>query len=108
EVAGVDRRADDGVAADAGTGLAGVRLGAEVAVVAADAVGRGRVRARSRGRVAGSGDVALVARGAGHRRARADAGLAGVADRAGVAVAARLAVGHGDVAAGLPRLDAAV
>src|SRR5262249_4550623 len=81
--------------------LAGVGLGAAVAVVAGHAVGLGGIGAGAVGRVADAGIMALIERGADDRvRARADAGLAGVALRTGVPVVAGRAVGVGGVGAG--------
>src|SRR5207249_148903 len=73
--------------------LAGVDLGAGVAVVARGAVELRRARAAAGGRVAGARGAALSRRGAGDGvRAGTDSALAGVGLRAGVAVVARGAV----------------
>src|SRR5207245_7469700 len=86
--------ADDGVPPDAGAGLAGVGLGAGIAVVAGAAVRLGRVGACAVGRVTNTGVVALIERAADDGvRARTGARLAGVGLRARVAVRAGRAVG---------------
>src|SRR3989449_134530 len=88
------RAAGDGVPSDAGPVLAGVGLGAGVAVVAARPVGRVGGRTGAVGRVACPGHVALIRRGAGHRvGSGTPPALAGVGLGAGVAVVARGAVG---------------
>src|SRR5439155_274235 len=93
--------ADDGVRPDAGAGLAGVALGAGVAVAAGRAVGLVRVGAGAVGRITGAGVVTLIERSAEDGiRAGAGAGLAGVGLGAGVAVAAGRAVGLARVGAG--------
>src|SRR5207249_3465538 len=93
-VALVLRRADEGIGARAGAALAGVALRARVAVVARRAVGLRGVRALPGRDVTGAGHVALVLRRADDGiGARAGAALAGVAQRARIAVGARRAVG---------------
>src|SRR5439155_419040 len=93
-VALVLRRTGDGIAGRARAALAGVAQRAGVAVVAPGAVGLARVRAQPRARVARARVVALVLRRTGDGSAgRARAALAGVAQRAGVAVVAPGAVG---------------
>src|SRR5439155_6736936 len=88
-VALIRSRAADRVAPRAHPALAGVGLGAGVAVVAGGAVGSRRVRALARGWVARAGVVALVRRRAGDRVApNAAPALAGLALLAGVAVVA--------------------
>src|SRR5262249_31616191 len=103
-VALIGSRADDRVAAGARASLAAVAPRAGAAVVARRAVGLGGMWAPTRGRVAGAGVVALI-EGVAHDRIGADAGAgqAGVALRAGVAVAARGAVQEGSVRAALRR-----
>src|SRR5207248_10216415 len=88
-VALVGRRADDEVAPRADPALAGVGLGARVAVVAGRAVGLARVRAHARAGVADAHVVALV-RGRADDRVGAHAGaaLAGIGLGAGVGVVA--------------------
>src|SRR5439155_26723993 len=82
----VARRADDGVAAGADTGSAGVGLSAGIAVAAGRPVRGLGVRAGSRRGVACARLMALVARRASDRvGARADTGPAGVDLGAGVA-----------------------
>src|SRR5262249_20905379 len=95
----VRRRAAHRVRTDAGASVAGVALGAGVAVVAARPVGLRRVRASAGLRVAGAGRGALG--GGGTLECRPDAGarLAAVTLRAGVPVAAGAAVGLGRVRA---------
>src|SRR5205823_2453067 len=101
DVALIEGGADDGVRPHAGAGLAGVGLGAGIAVGAGGAVRRGRVGAGPGGRIAGAGVVALIEGGADDGvRPDAGAGLAGVALGAGVAVAAGRAVGLVRVGAG--------
>src|SRR5262249_11790688 len=83
-VALIERGADDRVGPRADAGLAGVALRAGVAVGAGRAVGLLGVGAGAVRRVTGAGIVALIERGADDRVGpRADAGLAGVALRAG-------------------------
>src|SRR5207253_6209322 len=86
---------------DTGAGLAGVGLGTAVAVAAGRAVGLARVGAGAVGGIAGASVVALI-EGATDDRvcAGADARLAGIALRAGVAVVAGGAVHLGRVGAG--------
>ena len=122
-VAGIGRRAGDGIAADAGSSaVASVGLGAGVLIVAgraqrfrrighadaglADVVGAGVVRAAERAvrlirdragsgrRVARHAHLAGSRLRAGDGRARADAGDASIAGGAGVAVIAGRAVGR--------------
>src|SRR5439155_827249 len=71
-VALIGGRADDGVRAHAGAGLAGVALRAGVGVVAARAVGLGGIAADARRGIAGAGGVALIGGGA-HDGVRAHA-----------------------------------
>src|SRR5205814_547307 len=88
-------RADDRVGPGAGAGLAGVALGAGVAVGAGRAVSLVRGGAGAARRITGAGDVALIERGADDGvRAGADAGLAGAALGAEVAVVARREIGQ--------------
>src|SRR5207248_2567947 len=96
----IERGAGDGAPPRAGARLAGVRRGAQAAVVARRPVRLGRVRAVAGRRVAGAGDVALIGGRAGHRAPRrAGARLAGVL-RAKVAVEiARRPIRLGRVAA---------
>src|SRR5262249_49778840 len=73
-VAGVEREADDRIAADAASRLACVATRALVAVAAGGPVGLGRIRARAGVRVAPPGVVTLIGgragdRGAPHARA---------------------------------------
>src|SRR5262249_10313671 len=92
-VALIGRGADDGVCTRADAGLAGVALGAAVAVGAGGAVGLLGMGAGAVGRVTGAGIVALIEGGADDRvGARAHARLAGVGLGAGVAVVAGRAV----------------
>src|SRR5207249_878159 len=56
----IEGRAEGGVRAGARPGLAGVGLGAGVAVIARGSVGGVRVRADARARVANTGDMALI------------------------------------------------
>src|SRR5262249_53451795 len=100
-VALVGGRADHGVGADADPArVAGVGLGAGVAVVAGGAR-VDRVGADARCRVAGSGGVALVRRGAHDGvQAGAHAGLAGVGAEAEVRA------GAGGVVLHVPHVDA--
>src|SRR5262249_5549595 len=85
-VALIEGGADDLIRHRADARLAGVTLRARVAVVAGRGVGLVRVRAGAGGRLTGARVVTLIEGGAGDRiRARADAGLAGVALGAGVA-----------------------
>ena len=87
----IGRGADHVIGADADAGLAGVGLGAGVAVVARVAVGLIGLEQAPAG--AGARDVALVERGADDRvAAGANARLASVGLGAGVAVAAGVAV----------------
>src|SRR5207245_1791428 len=83
----VGGHARDRIGADADAGLAGVGLRAGAAVIAAAAVGPGGVAAGAGRGIADAGGVTLVG---GHARdrigAHADARLAGVGLRAGVAV----------------------
>src|SRR5439155_356133 len=89
----VGHRADDERAAAADAGLAGVREGADAAVVARSAARSSGARAGARRRVAGPRVVTLIGGGADDgRRADAHAGMAGVRLRAGVAVVADRAV----------------
>src|SRR5262249_18485345 len=99
-VALVERLTDDcGPTASAVGADVGRRTG--VAVVAGGAVGRVRVAAGARGRVAGAGCVALVVRLSAPRCSRcAGAVRAGVGGGAGVAVGAGGAVGRVLVRAG--------
>ena len=97
-VALVRQRADHQIRAAAAAALAGVGLGALVAVVAASAVGRRRVAANAGAAIANAGVVALIQGIADHRiGAGAGAVLAGIRLRALVAVAALGAVGLGAV-----------
>src|SRR5205807_1467258 len=93
-VALIRRAAGDGVRAGTDSALAGVGLGAGVAVVACGAVGLRRARAAAGGRVAGGRLVALIRRAAGDGvlPARRSSDL-GVGLGAGVAVVACSAVG---------------
>src|SRR5204862_462756 len=93
DVALVEWRADDRIAAGADAGAARVRLRAGVAVVAGGAVHRRRVGALARGGITGPRHVALVG-GRAHDgvAARADAALTRVGPGAGVAVVAGRAV----------------
>src|SRR5207249_1095598 len=94
DVALIEGGADDGVRPDAGAGLAGVGLGAGIAVRAGAPVRLVRVGADAARRIAGARDVALIEGGADDGvRPRADARLAGVALRASAAVVAGRAVG---------------
>src|SRR5207253_930722 len=103
-VALVGGGAGDGVGAHAGAGLAGVVLRAGVAVVARRSVELGGIAAGARRGVAGAGGVALVGGGAHDRvRTHADACLAGVGLRAGVAVVARLPIELRGIRAGARR-----
>src|SRR6185436_11367729 len=100
DVALIGGGADDRIGARAQAHLAGVGLGAGVAVVARAPVGPGRVRAHAARGIAHAGDVALVGGDAEDvAGARAGAGLAGVGLRAGVAVVARAPVALGRVRA---------
>src|SRR4029078_3090375 len=82
DVAGVERRADDG-GAHAVSGLTGIRLRAGAPVAAGGAVGLRGVRADARARVARAHEVAGIARGAHDGiRSHAHAPLAGVGLRA--------------------------
>src|SRR5205814_909292 len=93
-VALIRGRADDGVRARAGSGLAGIRLGTRIAIVTYRAVGLVRVGAAARGRIACTRDVALIGSRADDRvGAGADSGLAGFGLGARVAVVACRAVG---------------
>ncbi len=95
DVTGIFGRAWDGIAALARPGLAGIRLGARVAIVAGCPVGERGIRAHARGWIAHTCPVTLVAGSAGHRiAARACAGLALVGLGARVAVAASRSVGE--------------
>src|SRR5262249_59767387 len=82
----LDRRSD------AGARLAAITLRARVPVVAAAAVGLGRVRARTGLRVAGTGAVALIGGRTLDGTADAGARLAAITLRAGVPVVAGAAV----------------
>src|SRR5439155_1470197 len=96
--------ADDRVRPRADACLAGVALGAGVAVVAGRAVGRVRVGAGAARRIADAGNVTLIEGRADDRvRSRADARLAGVALRAGIAVGAGATVRLVRVGAGAAR-----
>src|SRR5947207_2352557 len=100
-VALIERGADDGVRPDAGAGLAGVGLGAGIAVGAGGAVRRGRVGAGPVGRVTNTSVVALIEGGADDGvPALADTCPAGVGLGASVAVVAGAAVRRGRVGAG--------
>src|SRR5207253_1170528 len=93
-------RAGDRIRAGARPGLAGVAAGARVAVVAGGVVRLGGVGAGAGGGVAGPDVVTLILGRAGDGvRARARAGLAGVAAGARVAVVAGGAIGPGGVGA---------
>ena len=82
-------RADNRVAAYARSRLARVGLGAGVTVVARSAVRRGRIRALTIRRIAGSGHMALIGSRADDRvAAHARSSLAGVGLSAGVVVSA--------------------
>jgi len=95
-VALIGDAAGDGVRANAGTVLAGVGLGARVAVAAHGAVRFQGVAADARARIAGAGEVTVVRCAADDGiAADADAALAGVGLGAGVAVVAGRAVGLG-------------
>src|SRR5207253_157970 len=104
DVALIERHTDDGVGPDAAARLAGVGLGAGIAVAARATFGRVRVGARAARRIADPGDVALIER-------RADDGvgpdaaarLAGVGLGAGITVGAGPAVGLVRVGAGAAR-----
>src|SRR5439155_257982 len=100
----IEGRTDDGVCPGAGARLAGVALGAGVAVVAGGAVHLGRVGTGAGGRITDARLVALV-RGSADDGVRAGAGarLAGVALRAGVAVVAGRTVRRGRVRADAAR-----
>src|SRR2546426_964453 len=90
----IARTARDRIRACANAGLASVGLRAGIAVVTDRSIGSLRVGASARRRVAGAGDVALIRRDAQDRvRACADARLARVGLRAGVAVVARGSIG---------------
>jgi len=92
--------ADDGARAGARAGLAGVAAGAGVNVVAGRAVGLGGVGAGAGRGVALTGVVALVRRRAHDRRAGgARAALAGITDRARIAIVTRAAVRPGGIRA---------
>src|SRR5439155_17259148 len=94
DMALVERRADDGIAARAGRVLTAIARSAEVAVVARRAVGGVRVGALAGGGVARAGVVALVERRADDGiAARAGPVLTAIARSAEVAVVARRAVG---------------
>src|SRR2546427_522981 len=85
----IEGGADDGIRPDAGALLAGVPLGASIAVGAGAAVRLVRVGARAARRIADSGDVALVERRADDGvRPDAAARLAGVGLGTGIAVGA--------------------
>src|SRR5205823_1283628 len=114
-VALVGGRAGHRRAGGAGALLAGVALGAGVAIVAGGAVGLGLVGAGARGRVADA-DVAWIRAGAGHRGAGlADAGavarlcaIAGGAVRAGGAGGDRSVMHPRGRVAGVRRAGVAV
>src|SRR5262249_10768271 len=92
-VALVEGGAEDGGCPDANNGLAGVGLGAGIAIRGGAAVGLLLVRAEAVRRVTDAGIVALIERGADDGVCpEAGASLAGVALRAGVAVGAGRAV----------------
>src|SRR5204862_340699 len=107
QVALIERRADHGVLPDAGAGLAGIGLGAGVAIVAHRPVGLERVRARAARRGADAGRMALVERRADHGVAsRARARLAGVGLGAAVAIVAHRPIGLERLRTGTGRRDA--
>jgi hypothetical protein len=88
------------VGADTRTSLAGVCLSARIAIVARGAVGSCRIRAAG-DRIAGTGGVALIEGCACHRiTATTNSGEANFADRAGITVGARRAVGSCRIRAG--------
>ena len=92
-VALIECRADDWIRADAGSGLAGVSLCAEIGVVAGRSVRRGRVGALTGARFAHARIVALVEGGADDWiRADTTASQTGVASRAQGAVITRCTV----------------
>src|SRR5262249_27370000 len=104
DVALIEGGADDGVGPDAAARLAGVGLRAGVAVVADAAVRLLRVGAHAARRIADTGLVALIDGRTDDRvRSRADARLAGVGLRAGIAVVAGAAVRLVRVGAGAAR-----
>ncbi len=88
-------RAHDGVCPDARAGHTAIHLRTGIAVVAHAAVGRIRIAAHTRHRIACSGDVALIH---GHACDRvcpdARTGLAAIHLRAGVVIAAHRAIGR--------------
>src|SRR5947209_3066700 len=91
----VERRADYRGATRARACLTGIGPRAGIAVVTARAVGRIRVRAYARRRIAGARHMALVERRADYRGAtRARACLTGIGPRAGIAVVTARAVGR--------------
>src|SRR5207245_11590631 len=90
--------ADDRARAGARAALAGVRLGTRIAVIAARAVGLRWGRAEPGGGIAGAGAVTLIGGGADDWiAAGADAAVAGVGLRAGIAVVAGRAVRLGRI-----------
>ncbi len=99
-VALIERGAHDRIRADAAAPLAGIQPRAAVAVVAGDAIGAHRVGALAGDRVALPRLVALVERQAHDRfLPHAHSLLAGVAQRAGVTVVARIGVGQAEAPA---------
>ena len=99
-VALIECRADYRIGPCAGTGLAGVGLGAEAGVVARCSVGCLRVRADARRAVAHAGNVTLVESRADHRtRADADTSRAGVHCRTEITIIARRPAGLGRIGA---------
>jgi len=89
-VAAVLRRAGHGVRAYACACLAGVYLGAEVAVIAGSAIGQCRIRAHPGRGIAGAGVVALIeCRAREGAAAHADVAGTGIHERARVAIIAR-------------------
>src|SRR5207249_332261 len=100
-VALIEGCADDGVRAHADAGLAGVGLGAGVAVRAGRPVRLGRVRARAGRRLTSVGYVELIEGAAAEEfGARADARPARVGLGASITVVAGAAVRRGRVGAG--------
>src|SRR5439155_342368 len=92
--------AADGARLRAGAGLAGVAAGARVRDVAVRVVGLGGIGAGAGRGVALTGVVALVRRRAHDRRAGgARAALAGITDRARIAIVTRAAVRPGGIRA---------
>jgi hypothetical protein len=103
-VALVFRGANHRVGADALSGLAGIGVRARTAVVANRTVCLRRIGARAIQWIANSRHVALIERHADdRRRPDASAGLTSVDLRAGIAVAARSAIGLGGVGANTVR-----